>query len=89
MSINRLKANDDKTGIVIIRKNKSEDTLTIKVGNEEIVEKQSQKLLGVTIDKNLKWESHINNLVRKLNFRLFTLRRIKEIIPQKFIEKCG
>ena len=36
--------------------------------------------------KNLKWESRINNLVRKLNFRLFTLRRIKEIIPQSLLK---
>ena len=89
MSINRLKANDDKTGIVIIRKNKSDDTLTIKIGSEDIVEKNSQKLLGITVDKNLKWESHIKNLVRKLNFRLFTLRRIKEKIPNSLLKSVA
>ena len=48
MAINRLKANDDKIAIIIIRKNKSEETLTIRIGNEEIVESKSEKLLGVT-----------------------------------------
>ena len=81
MAINRLKANDDKTAIIKMRKNKSEETLTLRIGNEVIVESSDQKLLGITIDSNLKWESHIRNLVRKLNFRLFTLRRIKEKIP--------
>ena len=81
MAINRLKANDDKTAVIIIRKNKSEDSITIRVGNEVITESKNVKLLGVNVDSNLKWESHIKNLVRKLNSRLFTLRRIKEKIP--------
>ena len=89
MSINRLKANDDKTGIVVVRKNKSNDTLTIKVGSEVIKEKNSEKLLGITVDKNLKWESHIKNMVRKLNFRLFTLRRIKEKIPSNLLKSVA
>ena len=69
-----------------ISKKKSDDTLVLTIGNEEIEESNEEKLLGFTINKNLKWESHINNLVRKLNFRLFTLRRLNDKLP-KFLLK--
>ena len=87
MSINRLKANDDKTGILIIRKKKSDETLTLKIGNEEVEEKSEEKLLGFSVDNNLKWESHINKLARKLNFRLFTLRRLSEKLPKALLKR--
>ena len=50
MSINRLKANDDKTGIVIVRKKKSDETLTVTIGNEEITVSKPFK----SINKNFK-----------------------------------
>ena len=67
MSINRLKANDDKTGIVIVKKKKSDETLTLKIGNGEVEETKNERLLGIMVDQNLKWDCHIKNLVRKLN----------------------
>ena len=89
MSINRLKANDDKTAIVIVRKKKSDETLTVTIGNEEITEKKEEKLLGITIQSDLKWDNHIKNLTRKLNFRLFTLRRINEKLPKFLLKRVA
>ena len=77
--------NDDKTAIVVIRKKKSEETLTINIANEEIEESKKERLLGIIIDQSLKWDSHIKTLVRKLNFRLFTLRRLNEKLSNFYI----
>ena len=89
MSINRLKANDDKTGIVIVKKKKSDETLTLKIGNEKVEETKNERLLGIMVDQNLKWDCHIKNLVRKLNFRLFTLRRLNEKLPKYLLKKVA
>ena len=43
MSINRLKANDGKTGILIIKKKKTDDLLTMKIGNKVKVESDEEK----------------------------------------------
>lgn len=36
------------------------------------------KFLGVTLDKNLTWTPHIDNLCKKLSSSLFAIKRIKE-----------
>lgn len=37
------------------------------------------KFLGITIDENISWDSHINNLSKKLNSSLYALKRIKNV----------
>ena len=44
MSVNRLAANDDKTHIMIIRRKKSENKISVKIGNKEITETSNEKL---------------------------------------------
>ncbi len=69
MSVNRLKANDDKTHVMVIRKNKmkrSEQNLKIKVGDKIIEETTREKLLGVHVENDLTWNHNITELERKL-----------------------
>ena len=63
-----------------------EQKVVIQIGNERIEESSSEKLLGVHIKKNFKWEKHIDELERKLRFRLFSLRRLSERIPKKLLK---
>ena len=35
------------------------------------------KLLGVFIQSNLKWDTHVNSMIRRSNSRLYILRRLK------------
>ena len=42
-------------------------------------------LLGVIIDKNLTFKKHIDNLVRKAQYKLHALRRIRKFLT---IEKA-
>ena len=92
MSVNRLKANDDKTHVMVIRKNKlknSEQNLTINVGNQSIEETTSEKLLGVHVENDLTWTHHLTVLERKLKYRLFTLRRLSEKIPKYLLKNVA
>ncbi len=42
---------------------------------------QSEKLLGVVVNHNLSWESHIHEVVSNINGKLALLRRIKGCLP--------
>ena len=77
MSINRLKANDDKTHVMMIKKGKSDEKLSFTIGNHVIQESDSEKLLGIHVANDLKWETHLDKLHQKLRHRLITLRRLK------------
>ena len=39
------------------------------------------KLLGITVDKNLNWEKHINNTTKNCYAALNVLRKIKKYTP--------
>ena len=52
-----------------------------KVGKAKIWESQHEKLLGVTIDKNLKFSLHISNICVKAGRKLTALGRISKLIP--------
>ena len=45
---------------------------------------RTTRFLGVTIDNELSWQPHIENLTKKLNCQSGALNRIKDNIPQKF-----
>jgi hypothetical protein len=68
--------------------------LWVKVGDELIWESAEEKLLGVTIDKNLNFNSHLANLCKKVGQKVTALARIvnllsfqkRRIILKTFIE---
>ncbi len=83
---NRMKANVSKTKIMLLgTPNKICKVHHINVVmNGVVVENvKSFKYLGVTIDASLKWDSHVNNICRKVCNSLGVLRRIKPFVPQK------
>ena len=50
-----------------------------------VVQEQSTKLLGMTINENMTWKEHFygkNGLISALNKRLFTIRRVSNHIPR-------
>ena len=59
----------------------SPEHLWINVGNERIWESQYEKLLGMTVDKNLSFESHLKKLCTKVNQKVSALARIAGILP--------
>ena len=62
----------------------------IKVGDHEIMESKSAKLLGVVMDNDQKWKSHFcgkGGLLSSLNQRLFMVKRISNHISKNKLRK--
>ena len=86
---NGLKANADKCHLLLSTKEK----LKVNISNYAIMNSDEGKLLGVTIDNHLKFESHIKNLCSKASQKLYALSRVslymslnqRRIIMQSFI----
>ena len=91
MASNGLVANPNKTVYMILgdrsaHGNKHRDE-TIRVGTETIQVSKKTKLLGVDIDENQKWSTHIHNVVGALDRRLFQIRRMSNQISEKGLRK--
>ena len=61
-----MKANADKCHVLL----STSIQLTIKINEVQIKNSQSEKLLGITIDNDLKFEDHINNICRKASGKI-------------------
>lgn len=72
--LNNLVVNEDKTQQLIFGARKHQ---TVHLPNIEAA--TEAKYLGVIIDKDLKWTSHIDDLCRKLSIGLYVIKRIKSI----------
>ena len=61
--------------------NGSTEHLWVRVGNEMIWESQSEKLLGMSVDKDLNFNLHLKSLCKKVNQKVSALARIVNILP--------
>ena len=91
MANNRLKLNDEKTHLLIMSTRQKLRVTDIKVKisakNEVIKPIESEKLLGIIIQNDLKWSGYIQNneksLLRQLNTRLNALKMISNVASFK------
>ena len=58
-----MKLNEGKCNLLTF--GTSQDDIKITVGENIVKESSEEKLLGVTIDKNLNFKSHVSNLCKK------------------------
>ena len=74
-----MKADPDKFKFMIL--GSSDDKCFIfKINAIEIRNTTEVKLLGLTIDQKLKFDTHINNLCKTGRFKLHALRRIRKFL---------
>ena len=74
---NYLELNVSKTKELVIDYRKQKPDLDhIMINNSAVQRTNNYKYLGVVIDDNLMWHDHINHLCKKLNPRLFCLRKL-------------
>ena len=59
----------------------SQEHLWIRVGDERIWESQSEKLLGMIVDKKLSFDLHLRTLCKKVNQKVSALARVVQILP--------
>jgi len=69
---NGMKANPDKCHLLLSTKNEQ----FVNISNFNIKNSKSEKLLGVTIDSELKFVEHINNMCVEASQKLSALSRI-------------
>ena len=76
VSQNFLKANPDKSHLLL---SDGADNI-VKIESEIIQNTPTQKLLGITIDNELKFNIHVNNLCKKASLKLHALARISRFM---------
>ena len=78
---NYMKLNQSKCHFITCGVPCTDEHLWLKVGDEIIWESQSEKLLGVMIDKRLNFNEHLRKLCKKVNQKVSALARIVKILP--------
>ena len=73
---NFMKLNEGKCHLLTF--GTSQDDIKITVGEAIVKESSEEKLLGMTIDKNLNFKSHVSNLCKKASQKLHGLLAFHE-----------
>ena len=83
---NKLTLNTSKTEYMMVgsrqKLGKGEDDTHIKLGDNKIKKVKETKTLGVIVDDQLKWNSHINTVFTKVSKGIGMIRRMKAFVPQ-------
>ena len=83
--VNGMAINTSKAKLMLITTHQrravlDSDELLLALNNENLNTINKDKILGVTIDNNLAWSSHINQICKKISSNLWLLSRIKEYL---------
>ena len=70
---------------IVLRPNEKDIT---KVDSAKIENRQSEKLLGVTMDSQLSFEKHLNNICGKTKVKLCVLASFIVYQPEKNASQC-
>lgn len=81
---NKLTLNHKKTTLVTFGKNKTERCL---LNGEHIEQSQEVKYLGITLDRNLSYKTHIKDVVRKVAIHSRTVSRMRHYAPKHILHK--
>lgn len=91
MASNGLKANPNKTTLLIINGKKEEDT-EINIDGEVVHQDHAAKLLGLTIEDSQKWDKQISGkggVIPSLNTRLYLIKRMKNKVNLERLKKVA
>ena len=83
----KLKLNDGKTEIIVIRGNLRNVFVVnfgeMSFGDTQLVPCESAKNLGVVLDFSLSFRSHLDSIVKTCSFHIHNLYMIKDIVNMK------
>lgn len=88
LNANRLSLNMDKTHFILFSSNKKyfpPFTEHVKINDAPIHNAQTTKFLGITLDKNLSWKTHISNISSKIAKNIGIINKIKSILPERIL----
>jgi len=78
---NLLKGNLNKYETMTLKQNRTEGNTPLNLQGNTIESSDCLKLLGVTIDEQLNFDTHINELCKKASQRVGVMLRLKKVIP--------
>ena len=81
--LNRLTLNESKTKHLCLTNRKHNSTLKIKVDTNPLGNVDTYDYLGFCIDHKLNMNSHIEKLVKKVGFKLYTLTLMRRFLTLK------
>ena len=79
LEANYMKLNEDKCHI--LTSGHKFEHVWAAIGKSRVGKSQHQKLLGVTIDKNMKFNNHISDICMKAGRKLTALGRLSRFLP--------
>ena len=81
--LNRLAVQGSKTALMVVRHNKTaREDLKFEIDGKEIAQQNSFKILGIEIDNQLSFESHVGVLVKRVRQTQAGLRRVAGRFPK-------
>ena len=85
--VNRMVIHPSKTKSMIVTTRQKHQlaplTLNLTINSVPIEQVQEHKVLGVILDEELSWESHINYICKKLSRNLYLLAKLTQFANQK------
>ena len=66
--------------MIITKRKINKSLLKIKIGQNEIIQKDSVEYLGIIIDNKMNWTQHINYLNAKLSKRSWVILKLKKYV---------
>ena len=81
-ALNKLSLNVSKTNYMIFSNFKINHDIQLFIGRNVINRVSETKFLGVIIDDNLNWHSHINEVCRKLYKEYFFVKRASHVLSK-------
>ena len=78
---NFMKLNADKCHLLVLGQCTNEP-VTVRIGNSEVVNCPQEKLLGVQIDNKISFDNHVSKLCQKASNKLYALARISAYTDQ-------
>ena len=79
----KLTLNLDKTSCVLLKKNGDKSEISLNIGNICIKSVKEMKFLGLWLDCNLNWSSHLSKLFLKLKRNQAMLRQSKNFLNEQ------
>ncbi len=88
-SLNNLELNTLKTVEMIVDFRRNPPALPpLTIMNSTVTAVESFRFLGTTISQDLKWDIHIDSIVRKAQQRLYFLRQLRKFnLPQELLKQ--
>ena len=85
---NKLVLNVSKSNAMLISNtagNESADDFSVYLNDNKLENVQCTKYLGVKVDNQLKFDIHVNDLVKRISAKLSWLNRLRRIVPKPML----